>query len=274
MLELPTDRPRPAVQSYRGAHRSIALSRESTEKLKELSQREGATLFMTLLAAFQVLLMRYTSQEDIVVGSPIAGRTRAETENLIGFFINTLVLRADLSGDPTFRELLGRVREVTFGAYEHQDVPFEKLVEELQPERSLSRNPLFQVMFSLLNTPQRNLELSGLTMRPLTADSGTTQFDVALTIIEGEKGLWGSLGYSMDLFDAATVTRMVGHFQTLLEGIAADPDQRLSALPILTEAERQQLLMEWNDTQADYPRGQCIHELFEAQVEHLSLIHI
>ena len=268
VLELPTDRPRPAVQSYRGAHRSIALSRESTEKLKELSQREGATLFMTLLAAFQVLLMRYTSQEDIVVGSPIAGRTRAETENLIGFFINTLVLRADLSGDPTFRELLGRVREVTFGAYEHQDVPFEKLVEELQPERSLSRNPLFQVMFSLLNTPQRNLELSGLTMRPLTADSGTTQFDVALTIIEGEKGLWGSLGYSMDLFDAATVTRMVGHFQTLLEGIAADPDQRLSALPILTEAERQQLLMEWNDTQADYPRGQCIHELFEAQVEH------
>ncbi len=184
VIDLPTDRPRPAVQSYRGAHQSMRLSRELTEKLKELSQREGATLFMTLLAAFQTLLMRYTSQEDIVIGSPIAGRNRAETENLIGFFINTLVLRTDLSGDPTFRELLGRVKELTFGAYEHQDVPFEKLVEELQPERSLSRNPLFQVMFTLLNAPGQSLELPGLTLRPLPADSGTSQFDVALAMYD------------------------------------------------------------------------------------------
>ncbi len=267
VIDLPTDRPRPAVQSYRGAHQSMRLSRELTEKLKELSQREGATLFMTLLAAFQTLLMRYTSQEDIVIGSPIAGRNRAETENLIGFFINTLVLRTDLSGDPTFRELLGRVKELTFGAYEHQDVPFEKLVEELQPERSLSRNPLFQVMFTLLNAPGQSLELPGLTLRPLPADSGTSQFDVALAMYDGEEGLRGAFGYITDLFDAATVARMVRHFHTLLESIVANPDQHLSALPMLTEAERQQLLVEWNDTQADYPKGRCIHDLFEAQVE-------
>ncbi|MFN2513804.1 MAG: amino acid adenylation domain-containing protein [Pyrinomonadaceae bacterium] len=268
VLDLPTDRLRPAVQSYRGAHQSMILSRELTDSLKELSQREGATLFMTLLAAFQTLLMRYTSQEDIVIGSPIAGRTRAETENLIGFFINTLVLRTDLTGDPTFRELLGRVRELTFAAYDHQDVPFEKLVEELQPERSLSRNPLFQVMFTLLNAPGKNLELPGLTLRPLPADSGTTQFDIALAMFDGEEGLRGAFGYSTDLFDASTMTRMVSHFHTLLEGIVANPDQHLSALPILTEAERQQLLVEWNDTQADYPKGQCIHDLFEIQAKH------
>ncbi|MBA3711242.1 MAG: amino acid adenylation domain-containing protein [Pyrinomonadaceae bacterium] len=269
VLELPTDRPHPAVQSFRGAHQSLAVSKKVGEELKALSQREGATLFMTMLAAFQILLSRYTNQEDIVVGSPIAGRNRAETEGLIGYFINMLALRTDLSGDPTFRELLGRVREVALGAYAHQDMPFEKLVEELQSGRDIGRHPVFQVMFAVQNTPQQAPELSKLALRPLKleGDSGTAKFDLALFVVEAAEGLRAVVEYSTDLFEAATITRMLGHFEQLLAGIVANPDQRLSELPLLTAAERHQLLMEWNNTASDYPKDRSIHELFEARVE-------
>ncbi len=267
VLELPTDRPHPFVQSYQGAKQRLTLSKSVTEGIKRLSQREGTTLFMTLLAAFQTLLMRYTSQDDIVVGTPIAGRSQAETENLIGFFVNTLALRTDLSGDPSFKELLARVKEVTLGAYTHQDVPFEKLVEELQPERSLSRTPLFQVVFALHNMPGQASELSGLKLSGLPLDIGKSQFDLSLFAFEGAEGLSCVLEYSTDLFDAATATRMLGHFARLLEAIVADPEQRLSKLPLLSEAERHQLLVEWNDTATVYPKDKTIHQLFEAQVE-------
>jgi aspartate racemase len=222
---------------------------------------------MTLLAAFQTLLYRYTGQEDIIVGTPIAGRNQVEAEGLIGFFVNTLALRTYLSGNPSFQELLGRVREVALGAYAHQDLPFEKLVEELQPERDRSRTPLFQVMFVLQNTPTSALELPGLTVNSLNIDSGTAKFDLTLFMIETAQGLRASLEYNTDLFNVATITRMLGNFQTLLEGIVANPQQRLSDLPLLTAAEQHQLLVEWNKTTKEYPQDKCIHQLFEAQVE-------
>ena len=267
VLELPSDRPRPARQTFRGASQSLVLPKRLTDELKTLSQRERVTLFMTLLAAFQTLLSRYTGQEDILVGSPIANRKGIETEALIGFFLNTLVLRTDLSGDPTFRELLGQVREIALEAYAHQDLPFEKLVEELHPERSLSHTPLFQVLFVLRNTPQPAMKLQGLTLSPLESDIGASKFDLNLFIVEEAEGLKASLEFNTDLFDASTIKRMLGHFQVRLEGIVANPEQRLSALPLLTEPERHQLLVEWNDTSTDYPRQQCIHGLFETQVE-------
>ena len=253
-VEVPTDRPRPPVQTPRGARHSLGLSQRLTTALHALSRQEGATLFMTLLAAFQTLLHRYTGEDDIAVGAPIAGRTQVETEGLIGCFVNTLVLRTDLAGDPTFRELLGRVREVSLGAYAHQDLPFEKLVEELQPERNLSHAPLFQVLFVLQNAPTSAIELPGLIVSPVPVDKGTAKFDLTLTLVEGTDGLRATVEYNTDLFDAATITRLLGHFQTLLEGIVADPEQRLSALPLLSAAERQQLLVEWNDTMREYPR--------------------
>ena len=267
VLQLPTDYPRPPVQTYRGTSQSLVLPLDLTAALKSLSQQSGVTLFMTLLAAFQTLLYRYTEQEDIIVGSPIANRNRREIEGLIGFFANTLVLRTDLSGNPTFRELLRRVSQVASGAYGHQDLPFEKLVEELQPERDLSRTPLFQVMFILLNTPTSPLELPGLAINSVNVPSGTTKFDLTLYVEDTAQGLRGSLSYNTDLFDTATISRMLGHFQTLLEGIVANPEQRLEDLPLLTAAEQHQLLVEWNNTQTDYPNNICIHQLFEAQVE-------
>ena len=260
-LQLPTDRPRPALPSYRGARESIELSKELTQELKALSRSHDVTLYMTLLAAFQTLLFRYTAQDDIAVGAPIAGRTHDETEGLIGFFVNTLVLRSDLSGNPPFRELLGRVREVALGAYAHQDLPFEKLVEELQPERNLGHSPLFQVMFVLQNTvasaPVR--EFAGIKLRLFGVESEPAKFDVMLTMREGAGGLKGSLLYNTDLFDEVTIKRMVGHFQTLLEGIVVHPEQRISELSLLTDPERHQLLVEWNDTKGEYPRDKCIH---------------
>ena len=267
VLELPTDRPRPAVQTFRGAAQFLALPKPLSQKLKVLSQRWGVTLFMTLLAAFQTLLYRYTGQSDICVGAPIANRNRSEIEGLIGFFVNTLVLHTDLSGNPSFQELLGRVREVALGAYAHQDLPFEQLVEALQPERSLSHQPLFQVMFVVHDASMTTLELPGLTLSSLEMDSETAKFDLALSIADGEQGLMALWEYNIDLFDAATITRMLGHFQTLLEGIVANPEQKLSDLPLLTAAERHTLLVEWNNTQVDYPKDICIHQLFEAQVE-------
>ncbi|HEX8650923.1 MAG TPA: amino acid adenylation domain-containing protein, partial [Pyrinomonadaceae bacterium] len=268
VLQLPTDKARPSVQSFRGASRSFSLSQLLGDSLNALSRREGVTLFMTLLTAFQTLLFRYTEQTDIVTGSPIANRNRSEIENLIGFFVNNLVLRTDLSGNPTFRELLRRVREVALAAYAHQDLPFEKLVEELHPERDLSRNPLFQIVFALQNTPMRELKLPGLTISPLEFENQTTRFDLEMHLWEDTDGFRGLLFYSTDLFEDATITRMIGHFQTLLESIVANPDERLTDLPLLTATEQQRLLrVGSNDTGKDYPLDRCVHQLFEAQVE-------
>jgi len=267
VLQLLTDRLRPAVQTSRGKRQSVTLSKALSEALKALSRQEGTTLFMTLLAAFKILLHRYTSQDDLVVGTPIANRNRLEIEGLIGFFVNTLVLRTDLAGNPSFRELLRRVREVCLGAYARQDLPFERLVEELHLERDMSRNPLFQVMFVLENISLRAAELPGLTLSPIEADSETALFDLTLQIIDAKQGLTAAVVYNTDLFDAATIARMLGNFHTLLEAVVGDPEQRLSNLALLTKTERQQLLVEWNATKADHPQDGCIHQLFEAQVE-------
>jgi amino acid adenylation domain-containing protein len=267
VLELPTDYPRPVVQTFRGKSLSLSLSKKLSEKLKVLSQHLGVTLFMALLAAFQTLLYRYTGQSDICVGSPIANRNHSEIEQLIGFFVNTLLLRTNFEGNPSFSELLSQVREVTLGAYAHQELPFEQLVELQKPERSLSHHPLFQVMFVLQNAPIEPLELPELTITPLNSNTGTTKFDLSLAMAETEQGLVGSLEYNTDLFDAATITQMQAQFQNLLEGIVANPYQLLADLPLLTEPERQQLLVEWNHTEVDYSNNLCIHQLFEAQVE-------
>ena len=263
-LDLPTDRPRPAVASFRGGTETARFPEALLEDLKALSREEGATLFMTLLAAFQTLLARCTGQDDIWVGSPIAGRTQIETEGLIGFFVNTLVLRGDLSGDPTFRELLGRLREVALGAYAHQELPFEKLVEELQPARSLSVTPLFQVMFSLQNTG-KEIEISGLTVKGVRVPRDAAHFDLSLSVAEKTDGLSCSLEYRSELFDASTIERMLKHLEVLLEGIVADPDTRLSRLPLLTAGERRRLIVDWNATDAEYPRDKTLHRLFEEQ---------
>jgi len=265
LLELPTDRPRPSVQSFRGAVRSFMLPQELSDALKTLSQRADVTMFMLLLAGFQALLARLSDQDDISVGSPIAGRTRAETEGLIGFFANTLVLRTDLSGNPTVSTLLQRVRESCLGAYAHQDLPFEQLVEQLQPQRDMSRNPLFQVMFVLQNTPPAALKLPGLTFDAVKYDGGSAKFDLWLSITEAASGLGGALEYNTDLFDAATIERMLGHFATLLRGFVADPGLRLADLPLLTADERAQILGDWNATDRDYPREHCLHQLIAAQ---------
>jgi amino acid adenylation domain-containing protein/non-ribosomal peptide synthase protein (TIGR01720 family) len=266
-LELPTDHPRPALQTYRGARIQVALSRELSDALQELSRQEDVTLFMTLLAAFQVLLSRYSRQTDIVVGSPVANRSRAELEGLIGCFVNDLVLRTDLSDNPSFREALKRAREACLGAYDHQDVPFEKLVDELRVARDLSRNPLFQVMFILQNAPMILPDLSGLSVEALDIEPDTAQFDLRLSLQETPAGITGILEYNTDLFERQTIVRMFEHFQQLLLGVVANPGQRLSDLPLLTESEQQQILVKWNATQAAYPQDKCIHELFEAQVK-------
>jgi aspartate racemase len=266
VLELPADRPRPPVQTYQGAKQSFIIPESLSQALSTLSQQEGVTLYMTLLAAFQTQLYRYTGQQDILVGSPIAGRNLSELEYLIGFFVNTLVLRTDMAGNPSFRELLQRVRNVAMSAYAYQDLPIDKLIDELQPERSLSYHPLFQVMFVLQNTPKQTFELPGLTLTPYDWDNVTSRFDLTLSITETEQGLQGLWEYNTDLFDACTISRMSGHFQTLLSGIVANPQQHISELPLLTAAERHQLLYEWNDTDADYPQDKCIHELFEQLV--------
>lgn len=267
VLNLPTDRLRPAVPSYRGAKQFLELPPSLTQALEVLSSQEGVTLFMTMLAAFQTLLYRYTQQQDIAVGSPIANRNRSELEGLIGFFVNSLVLRTDFSGNPTFQELLNRVREITLEAYSHQDLPFEKLVEELHPERDLSYHPFFQVVFSLQNTPIETLELSGLTLSLFEFDSKTAKLDLEFHLWQDLESLKGQMVYSTDLFDDKTITRMLGHFQTLLESIVANPEQQISDLSLLTEEERQELLIDWNDTKRDYPENKCFHQLFEAQVE-------
>jgi amino acid adenylation domain-containing protein len=264
VLQLPTDRPRPAVQTFHGARRFLTLSRSLSEALRHLSRQEGVTLFMTLLAGFKTLLARYTGQDDILVGSPATNRNRTGIEGLIGFLVNVLVMRTDLSGDPSFRQLLSRVRDVALEAYAHQDMPFEKLVEELQPARDLSYNPLYQVMFTFVNAPLPHISLPGVTVTPLQVHNGTAKFDLLLELWDRPEGLSGALEYNTDLFDDTTIDRMTGHFQTLLESVVGRPEQSIWNLPILTPKERQQLLVDWNQTQRNFPQA-SIHELFEAQ---------
>ncbi|MEH2007058.1 condensation domain-containing protein [Nostoc sp.] len=244
VLQLPTDRPRPAIQTYTGKKQFFTFPKALREAVNNLNRQEGVTQFMTLLAVFKTLLYCYSNQEEIIVGSPVVGRTRRETEKLIGFFLNTLVLRTNLSGELTFRELLGRVREVALRAYAHQDLPFEKLVEELQPERNLSHNPLFQVMFIFQNTPISTIELPRLTLQPLEADSGTSKFDLKLSIWESSEGFNGSLEYKTDLFDTTTIARMISHFEILLCYIVKQPDIRINELAkVLAKADRKKQLI-------------------------------
>ena len=266
ILELPTDHPRPPVLSVRGATRSVILSHELIETLTALSQNEGVTLFMTLLAAFQTLLSRYSGQEDIVVGSPIANRSFAEIEPLIGFFVNTLALRGDLSGDPTFRELVTRTKEVCLRAYAHQDVPFERLVEELQPERSQSHSPIFQVMFALQNAPMRAMELTGVALERVPVHTNTSMFDMSWFVNEVPQGFQLHVEYATDLFDEATIARGITHFKTLLESCVANPDRRISQLKMIGQGERHKVLVGFNETATVFPRS-CIHNLFELSAQ-------
>ncbi|MFY7822882.1 MAG: amino acid adenylation domain-containing protein [Planktothrix agardhii] len=269
ILELPTDYPRPPIPSFRGDGAIFRLDRGLTQRLKQLSQESGATLFMTLLAAFFVLISRYSGQLDVLVGSPIANRNSSAIEKLMGFFANTLALRGDLSGNPSFLVLLERVKQTTLSAYAHQDLPFEMLVERLQLDRDLSRNPLVQVMFSLQNTPQSEGSLSGLKIEnlPLPIDT-KARFDLEVNFWEVSDSLEAAWCYSTDLFTAGTITQMGQHFQNLLTAIAADPSLVIFELPMLSDAECHQLLVSWNETQTDYPQDKCIHQLFEEQVKH------
>ncbi|HEY0603841.1 MAG TPA: condensation domain-containing protein, partial [Herpetosiphonaceae bacterium] len=263
LLELPADHPRPPVQSFRGAAHTFPLL-SPLSALHTLSEGAGTTLFQTLLTAFYTLLYRYTGQADLIVGSPIAGRTQPELEPLIGFFVNTLVLRADLSGNPRFGDLLRQVRRTTLDAHAHQHVPFEKLVEVLHPERNLSYAPLFQVMFVFQNAPSDMLELPGITLSPAPAPASSAKFDLMLTLVENGPELICELEYSTDLFEAGTIARMAGHFQTLVAGIVRNPDERIAYLPLLTAAEQQRLI-DWNRSEAEYPRDAAVHQLIEAQ---------
>nr|HET6903710.1 amino acid adenylation domain-containing protein [Ktedonobacteraceae bacterium] len=265
VLDLPTDHPHPPVASTRGARCLFSLPQSLITALKALSRQEGVSLFMTLTAAFQTLLSRYSGQQDVLLGTVSADRGQPETKDLIGFFVNTLVLRTDLSDNPSFRELLGRVREGLLQAQEHQDVPFEYLVKELQPDRSSGQNPFFQVMlaFETVNFDSP----SGWILNQLDIKAETAKFDLSLELEDRPDGLFCCFEYRTDLFEEATIRRLIGHWQTLLEGIVAHPEQQISALPLLPEAERQQVLMDWNATQSTSPTEQCIHHLFEAQVE-------
>ncbi|MEG4453672.1 amino acid adenylation domain-containing protein [Microcoleus sp. N9_A1] len=267
LLQLPTDRPRPSVQRFRGRTELFQVNPELAGRLNILSQQSGATLFMTLLSVFAILLSRYSGQENVVIGSPIANRTRGDIESLIGFFVNTLALRIDVSGNPTFAELIERVRDVALDAYTYQDLPFERVVAQLQPDRNASYHPLFQVMFVLQNAPTEQLQLPGVVVTALEIETVTSKFDLLLSLEEGAAGLKGLLEYNTDLFDTPTMTRMVGHFQILLEALATNPRRRISELPLLSAAEQQQLLVDWNHTDTNYPQDACIHELFEAQAE-------
>ena len=267
VINLPFDRPRPPAQSYRGAHLPVWFGKSLSEQFSRLGQQEGVTMYMILLAAFQLLLSRYSGQNDVVVGTSVANRTRAETEGLIGFFINNLALRTNLEGQPSWRTLLMRVREVALGAYAHQEMPFEKLVEELQPERDLSHHPLFQVMLTFLNAPKEQLQLKGLELSQVGTDVGVSKFDITLFLQETEDGVGGGIEYNTDLFEAETINRLLQHYGKLLEAMVGDPEQLIVHAELLSEAERHQLLVRWNETEVDLPVDQCVHWLFEEQVK-------
>jgi len=275
-LPLITDRPRPSTQSFSGSHEPWVLSATLTEKLKALSEREGMTLFMTLLAGFQTLLFRYTNHHDIVVGSPIANRNHEEIEGLIGFFANSLTLRTEVSGDLSFRHLLQRVKDVTLGAYAHQDIPFDRLVDELQPDRASNSNPLFQYTIALQNAPMEELDLTSSKLRPSHEKSfvnifeslaltQSTRFDIELHLWERDREIAGGFLYNTDLFNAGTIQRMRDHFTLLLEAVCANPETHLENLPLLTDAERELQLNVWNATSSAYPSNTPINQLFENQ---------
>ncbi len=266
LIELPTDRPRPSVKTFNGALQSFDIQPELTGALRKLTETSGATLFMSLLAAFQTLIHRYSGQDIIPVGSPIANRNQMETEGVIGFFANTLVFSTDFSGDPSFNDLLKRVRKTALGAYEHQDIPFEKLVEVLQPERDMSYTPLFQVMFVMQNKREHSYYTSDLEIAPIIAESGTTQYDLTLSIEEGAEEISGVLEYNTDLFNKETITQIIGNFQTLLQTAVENPDLPISRLALLKEAEEQGMLYDWNSTASQYVEDRCVHQLFEEQV--------
>ncbi len=265
VLALPFDRPRPAVQTFRGATRTNFVPGAVADALSELAQREDATLFMVLLAAFAVLLSRYTAQTDITVGTPVANRRRTELESLIGFFLNTLVLRIDTKDCRSFRELVRHARDICLGAYSHQDLPFDKLVDELQPERSLSHTPLFQTMLVMHNNPRSEFNPEGLRLETVPAEVGTAKFDLTL-VVQSSHGLFCTLEYNTDLFEAATIARLLGQFRTLLEAAAANPDQALTTLPLLNDAERRELIANCTATSVEYRSAECLPQLFEAQV--------
>ncbi len=264
VLELPTDRPRPSVQSFRGAQHVFAIPGTLVDRLQELSLREGVTLFMTVAAGFKILLSRYSGQQDISIGTPVANRNRAEFDRLIGFFINTLVLRTDLSDDPTVRELLQREREVALGAYAHQDIPFEKLVEELQPDRNLSRTPLFQVMFALQNVPRETLDLPELNLTSFGVELTTAKFDLTLMMEDTTQGMYGAFDYNKDLFDVTTIARMANHFERLLTAMVSNSDERISCLQLLT-GDEEQLFEQWNDTRREYRTDLPLQHFIEEQ---------
>jgi amino acid adenylation domain-containing protein len=264
-LDLPVDRARPAVQTFNGAKLPVAFSKDLTDKLNAFSRQNGATLFMTLLAGFQVLLSRYSLQDDIAVGTPIANRNRAELEEMIGFFANTLVMRAKISDETSFKELVAQVRETSLEAYAHQDVPFEKLVEELRPDRNLSQNPLFQVLFSLQNAPRQAFELSGLKLQLMDVGETTSKFDISAFLSETPNGIRGRMEFNTDLFDSATIQRLIGHYETLLTAAMERPDLAVSKLPLLDGEERSLVVSGWNATRAQYPHTMCLHEVIDAQ---------
>jgi surfactin family lipopeptide synthetase A len=267
LLELPTDYQRPPIQTFQGNRVPFQLSLSLTQHLKKLSQQNGSTLFMTLLTAFAVLLSRYCEQPDIVIGSPIANRDRTEVENLLGFFVNNLVLRIQIPQNSSFQDLLAQVKRTALDAYDHQNLPFEKLVEALQPERNLSYHPLFQVMFILQNSPSGQLPMPNLKLSSIEVESSTTQLDLTLEILDSVNGLAGRFEYNTDLFERSTIDRMAKHFQNLLEAIATNPQQKVSQIPLLSKSEQQQILIDWNDTAVNYPQDICLHKLVEAQVE-------
>jgi amino acid adenylation domain-containing protein len=264
LLELPTDRPRPAVQTSSGAQEVVHFSMDLLHKLEAFCKLEGSTLYMTLLTGFKALLARYTGARDLVIGTPIAGRSRTETENLIGYFVNTLVLRSDLSGDPSFREMLARIRTTVLDGFSNQELPFDKIVADLQPERSLSYNPIYQVAFALQESPGSSIVIPGATVEPIKLGLTASKFDLFLSVREAGDGFDVSVEYNTDLFDKETILRLISHYGNLLEAVVADPELALSEIPILSEAERKRLLVEWNDTSIDYPQ-EPIHHLFEAR---------
>jgi surfactin family lipopeptide synthetase A len=265
VLELPTDQPRPPVQGFRGARISSVLSKNLSEALTEFSEREGVSLFVTLLAAFQTLLSRCSGQSDIVIGAIVPGRHGAGTERMIGLFAHTVIIRTELESDPSFRELLWQIRDLSGRDFEFQNMPFDRLVSELQPEREPSRNPLFQVLFSL--KPLAAAAQLGWELADFEVDNGAAKVDLQLQLEDRSEGIVARFTYNTEIFDAATISRMADHFQTLLQGVVVNPDERLSRLPLLSRGERHQLLVEWNSAPTDYPRNRCVHQLFETQVE-------
>src|SRR5258706_4202044 len=267
VLNLPADRPRPPIQTFSGASEPFQLPDGLAQKLQALGAGNKASLFMVLVGAFNALLYRYTGQEDLVIGTPVANRNKAELEGLIGFFINSLALRTDVSGDPTFLELLARVREVTLGAYVHQELPFEKIVEALQPDRNLSHSPIYQIAFILENTPRAEVQTQELVLTPLRTEGVNSKFDLTLALAQFGSNLLGSVEYNTDLFDRSTIERMITHYVRILEAVVENPEMKFSQMPLLSEDEWQRLVVEFNETSTEFPDERCANQVLEAQAQ-------